>query len=104
MNAIIALYNLHISKVHAMFYAAAKLSNNGGTICDSPESGFVSVCDTKSESSDTESNIDVEEIDKSSLLLGKRAHPTNLNENVEEEENLCTNAEYSIPAKRRKKM
>ncbi|XP_039965274.1 cyclin-J [Bactrocera tryoni] len=105
MTAIIAIYNLHISKVQAMCYAAAKLSNNGGAICDSPESGFVSICDTKSESSDNESNIDVVEIDNCSLLLGKRSHSTtNLNENIVEEQNLCTNDEYSSLAKRRKKV
>lgn len=104
MNAIIALYNLHISKVQAMFYAAAKLSTNGGTVCDSPESGFVSVCDTKSESSENESNIDVEGSGNSSPLLGKRVHSTKVNENIAEEQNVCTSSEYSIISKRRKKV
>ncbi|XP_053955399.1 cyclin-J [Anastrepha ludens] len=106
MEAIITLHNLQLSKVQAMLYAATKLSNAGATLCDSPESGFVSICDTKSESSEDESEHDEGEYSCSAcpVLLGKRTHSATCNDESDEEQNntSCTSSEYSLIGKRRR--
>ncbi|CAD7003110.1 cyclin-J [Ceratitis capitata] len=100
MEAIIALHNLHLSKIQAMLYAAAKFSTNEGNLCDSPESGFVSVCDTKSELSDEE---DKQKEKQTSLILGKRTHSAVLQEDSTEEQYDNTSLSTECPmAKRRR--
>ncbi|XP_067643535.1 cyclin-J isoform X2 [Eurosta solidaginis] len=115
-EAIIALHNLHLSKAEAMLYAASKLTNAGSTLCDSPESGFVSVCDTKSECSDDEDDDEVSDYDTmdclrpkcAQILLGKRRHTETCNENdseddEEQEHNTsCPSNEYPLLGKRRR--
>ncbi|XP_017479852.1 PREDICTED: cyclin-J isoform X2 [Rhagoletis zephyria] len=106
MEAIIALHNLHISKVQAMLYAAAKLSNAGATLCDSPESGFVSISDMKSESSENESDLGECKFPQTecTVVLGKRSRSAAFSDESDDgqENTSCLSPNFPLLGKRRR--